>query len=110
MVLYKEHVPWHAYIPLLDVIFIFKICIVVKVQGSFCVPYLLSALPVYPRSSLPKRLWGLGKHTPQGEQVSAPVCSTQVLCRCGETTFGTINVILIALAWKQSYCMVMKLV
>lgn len=57
---------------------------------------------VYPGSSLPGRFWGLGEHREQGEPFSVPVC------RCGETTFGTINVILIALAWKRCYCMVMK--
>lgn len=39
--LYKERVPWHACIPLLDVMFIVKICIIVKVQDYLCVHYLL---------------------------------------------------------------------
>lgn len=110
MVLYEERVPWHAYIPFPDVIFIFKICIMVEVQVSSSVHYLLAAPSYLPQEQFTERLWGLGKHTEQGEQFCVPVCSTQVLCRCGETTFGTINVILIALAWKQCYCMVMKLV
>lgn len=46
MFLYKERVPWHAYIPLLDVMFIVKICIIVKVQVYFCVHY-LSSTPFY---------------------------------------------------------------